>query len=347
MKFVKSISAICSVFLLVASGATMAKKEGELPDLQNPGFVQQPAWFKSSFLDMRDDIAEAADDNKRLIYYFYQDGCPYCKKLLTVNFSQKSIVDKTRQNFDVVAVNMWGDREVIDMQGNELIEKDLATKLRVMFTPTLLFFNEKGQVALRVNGYFPPEKFNVALDYIIQRQEDKLRFSDYLKQQSPIASHAKLHKKDYFRAAPFELQKRESGKGNLLVLFEQKQCPACDELHTDILLREESKKRIKEFDVVQLDMWSKDTVITPEGKKTTAAEFARELDVKYAPSFVFFNANGKEVIRMEAYLKAFHIQSVMEYVSSQAYLKEPSFQRYIDVRAEALRDKGVTVELMK
>lgn len=344
----KSLTFYYTVFLLLmlCSNLVWAKKEGELPGLQNPGFVAQPLWFKSSFLDMREDIAEAADNKKRVIYYFYQDGCPYCKKLLTVNFAQKALMDKTRQNFDIVAVNMWGDRDVVDTQGNELTEKDLAAKLRVMFTPTLLFFDEAGQVALRVNGYFPPEKFNVALDYIIERQENNLRFSDYLKQKSPIASHTELHAQDYFLKPPYDLQKRSRDNGILIVLFEQKQCPACDELHTDILLRDETKKRIREFDVIQLDMWSDESLITPEGDKATALEFAKKLDVKYAPSFVFIDGSGKEIIRMEAYLKAFHIQSVMEYVSSKAYLNEPSFQRYIDVRANKLRDKGITVDLM-
>jgi hypothetical protein len=34
----------------------------------------------------------------------------------------------------------------------------------VQFTPTLVFFDEKGGVALRVNGYYPPDRFLAALD---------------------------------------------------------------------------------------------------------------------------------------------------------------------------------------
>ncbi|HED15273.1 MAG TPA: hypothetical protein ENI64_00415 [Gammaproteobacteria bacterium] len=54
---------------------------------------------------------------------FYQDGCPYCKKLLQDNFGQKAIADKTQKHFDVIAVNMWGDREVTDLNGNATTEK--------------------------------------------------------------------------------------------------------------------------------------------------------------------------------------------------------------------------------
>lgn len=339
------------VLLVILSGVLVnyawAKKEGKLEGLQNPGFVEQPEWFKQSFMDLREDIAEAADEGRRVIFYFYQDGCPYCKKLLTLNFAQKSIVDKTRQNFDVVAVNMWGDKEVTDYQGNVLKEKDFAEQLRVMFTPTLIFFNEKGQKALRINGYLPPEKFTVALDYVSQKMENKMRFSEYLKEVNPTPTHGKLHNKPYFREPPFDLSKVKGDKDYLLVLFEQKECPACDELHSDVLLRSDTKEQIKNFDVVQLDLWSKEKVVTPGGKEMPIIDWAREIDVKYAPTFVFFDQQGKEVIRMEAYLKSFHIQSVMDYVASNAYKEEPSFQRYIDERAQELRDQGETVELMR
>ncbi len=84
----------------------------------------------------------------------------------------------------------------------------------------------------------------------------------------------------------------------------------------------------------------------PDGKTGSVAEWARELDVKYAPSLVFFDREGAEVFRAEAYLHAFHIQSVMDYVASGAYLEQPSFQRFIAARAAALEARGVHVDLM-
>jgi len=338
---------VCFLVGLMFITPVFAKKEGTLPDLQNPGFEAKPSWFKTSFLDLQEDIAEAAENGKRLVLYFYQDGCPYCKKLLTVNFAQKSIVDKTRRNFDVLSLNMWGDREVVDLQGNTIKEKDLALKLRVMFTPTLIFFNEKGEVALRVNGYYKPTKFSTALDYVAGHNDEKMRFRDFLKTNLPPASHGKLHEKPYFSSAPYDLTKRTKDKEFLLVLFEQKQCPACDELHRDILLRQETEHEISKFDVVQLDMWSKTPLITTTGKQSTAQQWAKELDVQYAPTFVFFDAHGKEIIRMDVYLKSFHVQSVMDYVSSKTYLKEKSFQRYIDERAEEIRATGKIINLME
>ena len=342
----KTLSHVLFVVFLLISGSVLSKSEGALPGLQNPGFVEPPAWFKSSFLDLAEDIAEAANKNKRVLFFFYQDGCPYCEKLVNVNFAQKAIADKTRQNFDVVAINMWGDREVADYHGKTMSEKDFATSLRVMFTPTLIFFNEKGDIALRLNGYFPPAKFNAALDYVIEKQENTIRFRDYLKAKSPVLSRGKMHKVDYFRSGMVDLSQRKTDADYVMILFEQEQCPACDELHLDVLKRKETEALAKRFDAVQLNMWSKKSMVDFDGKKTSAFALAQSLDVKYAPSFIFFDKERNEVIRMEAYLKSFHIQSVMDYVSSGAYKKEPSFQRYIDVRAEAIREMGIKVDLM-
>src|ERR1051326_7981935 len=40
-----------------------------------PQEIVVPAWFKNSFLDLRDDIKEAAAARKRVMIYFGQNGC--------------------------------------------------------------------------------------------------------------------------------------------------------------------------------------------------------------------------------------------------------------------------------
>ena len=154
----------------------------------NPGYAEKPAWFANSFLDLRDDVAEAAASGKRVLLYFYQDGCPYCKKLLDTNFALADTETRTREKFEVIAINMWGDREVTGLDGEETTEKTFASSLRVMFTPTLLFLNEAGKVVLRLNGYYPPHKFNTALDYAAQYNGSAPSFSEYLPEDRKDAS---------------------------------------------------------------------------------------------------------------------------------------------------------------
>lgn len=349
MQYIKLILmiliAILSSYAILGEGA----QEGVLErGMVNPGYQEQPHWFKRSFLDIREDIDEASASGKRLILYFYQDGCPYCKKLLQDNFGQREVSQRTRKYFDLIAINMWGDREVVDVQGNTTTEKQFARDLKVMFTPTLLMLNELGAVVLRINGYYAPHRFMAALDFVGQKQEGKTSFREYQAALAPEKASGRLHNSSDFLQPPYRLAQYSEGTFKpLLVLFEQKICAACDELHLDIFRRNETQKLLNNFEVVLLDVWSREPIETPSGELMPIAQWAKKLDVKYAPSLVFFDQGGREVFRTEAYLKAFHIQSVLDYVASKAYMDEPEFQRFIEKRAEQLRTRGIEVNLME
>ncbi len=335
---------ILFVVSLLNSQQVFAKSEGELiAGMVNPGHKEQPDWFKVSFLDLFDDIEEAADNNKRLMVYYYQDGCPYCKKLLEDNFSQRDIVDKTQKYFDVVPINLWGDREVT-VGDKSYTEKEFAEALKVQYTPTLLFFSEDNKIVFRANGYYPPEKFSALLDYIGKKQEVDSSYQDYMAKVDPQPSSGRLHDEINSVSSITDLTGKEKP---LLVMFEQRKCKTCDELHLDMLKSKESIGLLLKFNVAVIDMWSTQLIITPSGQKMKVRDWAKQLDVKYTPSLLFFDDKGNEVFRADAYLKAFHIQSVMDYVSSGAYKTQSNFQRYIDERADHLREQGIEVNLME
>ncbi len=337
---------IFMTFMLTALQEVSARSEGELAaGMVNPGYQEHPDWFKVSFLDLFEDIEDAADNNKRLLIYYYQDGCPYCKKLLEDNFSQREIAEKAQKYFDVVSINLWGDKEVT-VGDNVYTEKEFAEALKVQYTPTLLFFDEDKKIVFRANGYYLPEKFSALLDYIGQKQEAVVSYQDYMAKTSPQPSTGKLHNDINSVRSINDLSYKNNRDKPTLVMFEQKKCATCDELHLDILKRKESLTLLSRFNVAVLDMWSNEQLITPAGKKLKIRDWAKQLDVKYAPSLVFFN-KGEEVFRSDAYLKAFHTQSAMDYVASEAYKKQTNFQRYIDERADHLRQQGIAVKLME
>ncbi len=125
-----------------------------------PQEIEVPAWFKVSFLDLRDDVKEAAAGGKRLMLYFGQNGCPYCRQLMTVNFRTPAIVATTRRHFDVVEINILGSRDVTWIDGIVRTEKAFARYLKVGYTPTLLIVDERGVELTRINGYLPPAPFS-------------------------------------------------------------------------------------------------------------------------------------------------------------------------------------------
>lgn len=306
-----------------------------------------PDWFKESFLELEEDVAEAAESGKRLIVLFHQDGCPYCNALVERNLSQKDIETELREHFEIVAINMWGDRDVMDTKGKSFTEKDFATALKVQFTPTLLFFDTEGQVALRLNGYIPPDRFKQALAFMRGEHHKQLRFRDYVAQQNQkgnAAANKTLNTQPYFASGEADLSAVPEGQV-IALFFEQKDCPQCDALHQGPLSHKDVRETASQMHCQQLDMWSETPVTLPDGSKTTARQLAADLDVKYAPSIVLLDHQGKEIIRNEAEFKTFHTQGILEYARSGDYRDNPSFQRWLDARAHKLNDQGIDVNL--
>lgn len=338
--------ALAAALVAMPAASPLQAESREMGEFRGVKPTEYPTWFKESFLDFTEDVNEAAAAGKRVMVLFHQDGCPYCNALVERNLSQRDIEQQVRENFDVVAINMWGDRDVVTVDGRPFTEKNFAAALKVQFTPTILFFNERGELALRLDGYLPPERFKLALDYVAQKKEREIGYREYAAARAPAAASGELNAEAFCQQGAADLSRRPADKP-VAVLFEQKQCPNCDTLHEKVLADPETRDIASRFTCVQLDMWADTPVVTPAGEKLTAREWARRLDVKYAPSIVLFDAAGSEIIRSEAFFKIFHTQSIFDYVLSGGYREEPSFQRYLSARADHIREQGRDVDIWR
>lgn len=311
-----------------------------------PQPIDIPGWFTESFLDFRDDTADAAKDGRRLLVYFGQDGCPYCKKLMVTNFSQRSIVEKTRGHFVAVALNIWGAREVTWLDGAVMTEKELARRLDVQFTPTILFLDEQGKVVARLNGYYPPHQFEAVLDYATGKAVRDEPLAAYLGRAAKTPASPRLHDEPFFARPPHDLARKPGGRP-AAVVFETVSCAACDEMHREGFRRQDVRRLLAKFDVVRFALGTSTPLTTPDGRSATAEGWAAELRVAYTPTVVFFDDAGAEVFRIDAYLRPFHLASALDYVASGAYRAEPSFQRFVQDRAARLRARGERVDVWR
>jgi thioredoxin-related protein len=223
-------------------------------------------------------------------------------------------------------------------------EKELARALDVQFTPTILFLDEKANVVARMNGYYPPHRFEAVLDYVAGKREKVEPLAAYLARSTPEPASATLATEPFFVRAPYDLARRPGGKP-LAVVFESPYCSACDELHRDTMQRPEIQALLARFDVAQFALGARTPLTTPAGAKATADAWARDLRVAYTPSVVFFDDAARQVFRIDAYLRPFHFASALEYVATGAYRSEPSFQRFVQARAERKRAAGERADL--
>lgn len=100
-------------------------------------------WIRDTFKDLNEDLAEANAEGKRLVILVEQRGCIYCTKMHEEIFSLEQIADYIRENFFVVRVNLHGDTEVTDFDGETLSEKQATRKWGLLFTPSILFLPEE------------------------------------------------------------------------------------------------------------------------------------------------------------------------------------------------------------
>ncbi len=315
------------------------------PTLAQIGDEVLPPVFVETLLELPDDAAQAAKAGKRLLLYFGQQGCPYCKELMQTSFTQKAIVDKVGKHFVAIGFDLFGNREVTWFDGKQRSEKEFAKFLKVQFTPTLLLLDEKGNIIGRINGYYPPHRFSAALDYSAQRLEGKLGFAEHMNTVPQTGASATLNDQAFFMKSA-NLARKPGGKP-LAVLFETRHCAPCDELHREGFKRDQTRAAISRLDVARLSLSGRDAITTPDGRTTTAEAWGRELGIGYTPSVVFFDDKGKEVFRVEAYVRPFHFTSSFEYVASGAYLKESEFQRFLQNKTEHMKERGEKAELWK
>ena len=324
---------------------TVSGSAGDITFAQIGDEVLPPA-FTETLLELPDDAAQAAKSGRRLLLYFGQQGCPYCKELMTTSFTQKDITDKVAKHFVAIGLDLFGDREVTWFDGKVRREKELAKFLKVQFTPTVLLLDENGGTIARINGYYPPHRFSAALDYSIKRLEGRLDFAAHMQTVPQTGASATLNEQPFFMKPPHDLRRKAGGKP-LAVLFESRHCAPCDELHREGFKREALLSALARFDIARFAIAGRETLTTPQGKATTAEAWARELKIAYTPSVVFFDDTGKEVFRLEAYLRTFHFASSFEYVGSGAWRKEPEFQRFLQNKAEHMKQAGEKLELWK
>ncbi len=299
--------------------------------------VEHPDWFKKSLLDLREDLNEAVQVGKQgLMVYFGQARCAYCHRLLQVNFGLDDIANYTRQHFDLVALDARGPREVTLLDGAVMSEQEFALAEETNFTPSIIFYDRAGREALRLRGYYPPYQFRAALEYVADGHYARESFRDYLARGDDrlVFDAEDLNDEDFFASAPFNLDRsRFPGERPLVVFFEQGDCHACDVLHGQLLRDVTLRHLIQSLDSVQLDMRAATPVVTPSGQRTQARDWAAALGLFHAPTLIFFDEHGQEVLRLDSLVRFYRLGQVLNYVSSRAY-RDQSYPQWRAQRSE-------------
>lgn len=299
-----------------------------------------PDWFKESFLEIAADVEEAAEQGKHVMLFMHLNGCPYCFKMVEENFKNAPYTDFIQNNFDVIALNIRGDREVALNDEVSVTEKELAARFKVKYTPTIVFLNQDNKIVARTNGYRSVADFKLVLNYVQEKAYQNTSLAQYL--------NTKKSQNYKFRDHPqITVQNNLQSVADkpLAVIFEDKGCVDCDALHDKHLASPEVREILKNFTLVRLDALSEETMTDVDGNKTTAKAYAEKLGLTYRPAIVLFDKN-REIIRIQSMLYSYQFTETLRYVGERHYEKYPeSFYDYLGERSAAITESGKDVHL--
>lgn len=297
-----------------------------------------PQWFKPSFLDFPQDVAEARKQGRQVMVFLHLDDCPYCARMLEESFASGDNRDFMERNFDVIAVNVRGSLEVRWIDGVTYTERGLARHLKVFGTPTIVFLDHDAKIVLQLSGYRDPRALRAALDYAQSKSYHSLTFADYLATREKPAIYA-------FRAHPQFSSERNFGgyRKPLAVLFEDEQCAECARFHETTLNRPEVVEEMKKFLFVRLDARSDQPIVDLAGNRTTPAQWMKALDLSYRPSVALFN-EGREIFRADGRLYHFHFKEALRYVSGGHYRRYENVTQYNAARRVELLKQGIGID---
>ena len=327
------------LFFIVAFCTTnIFAKEGKVIGTSNHTI---PSWFKDSFLDINEDIAEASEKNKHFMIFLDFEGCPYCSKMLKESFEDDNSTSKfIKTNFDVIELNVKGSKEITWTDGEVLTEKELTEKLKIQYSPTVLIFSPNKDIVARINGYRNSTDFQYILDFVQTKKYETMDLVSYLN---------KIEKKEIYSLKENNMFKNITDMSKistpLAIIFEDGSCTQCEHFHTKILTDKDVKSEFTKFTVIRIDANSNKEVITPDGLKITPKEWVKKINLDYRPGILLYD-NKKLITTIDALLFPFHFKEVLNYISGKHYLKYPnSYLDFLRVRQDELLKKGEIINV--
>lgn len=332
MKFL--LASLMFALSLVSAPATAESIPGKITGGQR---YDLPAWFKVSFLDIKADLKEASANGRQLMIFFHLDDCPYCSRTLDENFREGDTREFTEKHFDVVALNIRGNRSVEWIDGKTYPEMSLMQMFKVYATPAILFIDPEGHIALRLDGFRKRQTLRHALEYVQQkayRHESLANFIARQKQETyPLRAEPMFQAVSNFK----------NYRKPLAVIFEDKRCADCDEFHDKVLRHPEVAPELAKYLVVRLDADSEQPITDIQGRQTTPKRWAEQLKLNYRPGVVLFNEGGEKA-RIDGMFYHFHFKEMFRYISGRHYKQYDSFSKYNAARRPELLEQGIHID---
>ena len=163
--------------------AATAEKETEIREFST--------FFDESLNDMQEEKETAADEGKKgILLMFEMDECPFCARMKKTVLNRGKVQDYFREHFRILTVDIEGDLELTDFEGNDTTQKDFSLKqFRVRATPVFQFLDLKGKPIKngRLTGATrDANEFMMLGQYIVEGENENMPFLRYKRKQKKV-----------------------------------------------------------------------------------------------------------------------------------------------------------------
>lgn len=132
------------------------------------------------------DTPSLLKNKKPTAIFFEQGNCHTCDLLHTGPLSKDTNVHEL-EKMNVVQLNMWANTPVTLPNGSSSTAKDWAKSLGIFYTPSIIFFDEKGSEIIRVDSVTQFYRLWGVLDYVNREGYKHTRnYQDWRLQQRKI-----------------------------------------------------------------------------------------------------------------------------------------------------------------
>lgn len=154
------------------------------------GITKLNAQETIQWMSMNDALTAQKENPKKIFMDVYTDWCGPCKLLDKKTFHNKDVAKYVNENYYAVKFNAEGTEEITYQDftytnpNHQAGRKGrnsqhlLAHALKITGYPTIVFFNEKGELIQPVVGYKTPEQLEIYLKMIANDDYLKLNTSE-------------------------------------------------------------------------------------------------------------------------------------------------------------------------
>ncbi len=166
------------------------------------GVISAQAQEKIKWVTMNEALELQKKNPKKIIMDVYTNWCGPCKMLEKNTFGNKDVAKYINKNYYAVKFNGEGNEEV-KYKGYEFKNPNydpskanrrnsshqFAGYMRISAYPTMIFFNEEGDVITPIRGYYSPQQLELYLKLFAKDGHKKIttqeKFNEYAKAFKP------------------------------------------------------------------------------------------------------------------------------------------------------------------